>query len=185
MNFALNEILTRMNMDSRRAGVRVATVLLFVVCTACATQPPRPPQPPPVPAAYAALPDSIICIVDRTNPSGLRQISGKKRGDDVVVLVDGEVKTLEEAHPVSLIAGYAGREPWLTRGEQIPFEQRQFVRTGGERRIAADMLKRVGEHQGILLFAGRTDDSPVDALYVPTAPACIFQAYVRQDLLRQ
>src|SRR5690606_24214579 len=104
--------------------------------------------------------------------------------DGVVLLEDGRIESLEAIHPVSVIAGYAGREAWLTRGDPISLDGQRYIRTGGERRVTPDLLARAGEHQGILLFAGRDDSPPADALYVPTAPGCIFQAFVREDLIR-
>ncbi len=137
-----------------------------------------------VPPEYAALPDTTVCVVDRSAPNGLREIPAKIAGSGIVLLVDGQVQPLSAVHPVNVIAGYAGQEPWLIRGDPISFRGTTFVRYLGERRIAVDLLRRVGEHQGILLFAG-ADASSIDALYVPTAPGCIFQGYVREDLVRR
>jgi hypothetical protein len=157
---------------------------IVALASACAAPPAAGPAPG-VPADYAALPDTLVCVVDRTEPRGLREIPAKIAGSGVVVRADGEIRPLESLHPVNVIAGYAGREAWLTRGDPITIDGRSFIRTGGERRVAIDLLRRAGEHQGILLFAGEQDPPPPDALYVPTAPGCIFQAFVRQDLLRR
>jgi hypothetical protein len=138
---------------------------------------------PPVPPEYAALPDTSVCVVDRGSESGLREISAKVGSSGIVLLVDGAVQPLEVVHPINVIAGYAGREGWLTRGDPITFEGRRFVRYLGERRIGPELLRRVGEYQGILLFAGAQPASPVEALYIPTAPGCIFQGYGREDLV--
>jgi hypothetical protein len=156
----------------------------FVVVAACAPRAGEPAGARP-PADYLALRDTTVCVVDRTAPAGLRGLDAKVRGGDVVVFADGVVRTLEQMHPVNVIAGYAGREGWLTRGEVISQDGRRFARVGGERRIGMDLIRRAGEHQGILLFAGRDDTPPLDALYVPTAPGCIFQGYVREDLIRR
>jgi hypothetical protein len=156
--------------------------LVLIVVAGCSSPPSAGPQPD-IPPAYAALPDSLVCVVDRAMPLGLRELPAKVQGDEIVVLEDGQITPLEDVHPVNVIAGYAGRESWLTRGEPISFSGASFVRTGGERRVRATLLQRVGEHRGILLFAGAEDTPPVDALYVPTAPGCVFQPFVRQDLL--
>jgi hypothetical protein len=164
----------------------IGTVLLTLsALVACVPREPGPVRPA-LPPEYAVLPDTIVCVVDRASPTGLREIAARQGAQGVVVLDDGgAVRPLESIHPVNVIAGYAGREQWLTRGDPITHEARRFLRTGGERRIAPDLLQRVGEHQGILLFAGQDDPPPRDALYVPTAPGCIFQAFVREDLLRR
>jgi hypothetical protein len=158
------------------------SAVVLLIAAGCASAPPPNPQPA-VPAAYAALPDSLVCVVDRAMPLGLRELPAKVQGEEIVILEDGQITPLEAVHPVNVIAGYAGQESWLTRGEPIPFAGNTFSRTGGERRVRATLLQRVGEHRGILLFAGGEDAPPMDALYVPTAPGCVFQPYVRQDLL--
>ncbi|MEX2583246.1 MAG: hypothetical protein WD766_08220 [Gemmatimonadota bacterium] len=167
-----------------RRPARHIVLALGITAAGCGGSPGSGPSPA-MPADYAALPDTLVCVVDRAAPSGLSELPAKLDGDEVVVFADGAVRPLDELHPVNMIAGYAGREGWLTRGEPVTFQGRQYVRTGGERRIGIDLLSRVGEHQGILVFAGQEDDAPADAIYVPTAPGCIFQAFVREDLLRQ
>ncbi|HUE95726.1 MAG TPA: hypothetical protein VMN39_03670 [Longimicrobiaceae bacterium] len=169
-------------MLNSRAGALLP--FLLAALTACGGGSPGglAPEAPP---GYAALPDTIVCVVDRGAPVGLRQIPAKKDGDDVVVLSGGAAVRLETLHPINVIAGYAGRESWLSRAEPISFVGRGYSNVGGERRVPIELLRRVGEHRGILLYAGTEDDPPPDALYVPTAPGCIFQPFVREDLIRR
>lgn len=158
-------------------------VLLALFGAGCSGGGPSGGPQPSFPPSYAALPDSLVCVVDRAVPLGLRELPAKVEAGRVVILSEGQVTPLDAVHPVDLIAGYAGGEPWLTRGDPLPFGGATFTRTGGERRVQASLLQRVGEYQGILLFAGLDDAPPPDALYVPTAPGCVFQPFVRQDLL--
>lgn len=167
----------------RTIALPVAAVALSFAA-ACGGQPSSGPSPS-APASYTALPDTMVCVLDRRAPSGLANIAAKKDGDEVVIFSDGALMTLEELHPVSLIAGYAGGENWLRRGEVIGFQGNNYSVIGGERRVGLELLDRVGEHRGILLFAGREDADPYDALYVPTAPGCVFQPFVREDLIRR
>jgi hypothetical protein len=167
---------------SRLAGNAALTGILVMAACAPRTSAPAAARPP---ADYLALRDTTVCVVDRSAPSGLRGIDGKVRGGEVVFFTGGAVRPLEQTHPVSVIAGYAGREGWLTRGDVINHDGRRFARVGGERRIGMELVRRVGEHQGVLLFAGRDDTPPLDAIYVPTAPGCIFQGFVREDLIRR
>jgi hypothetical protein len=167
----------------KRAGL-FAVLLIGSISTGCA--PPQPATPvPALPPEYTSLPDTVICVVDRASPTGLREIQAKVGESGVVLYVDGQIRPLEAVHPVAMIAGYAGREGWLTRGDPIALDGSRYMQTGGERRIGVDLLRRAGEFEGILMFAGVDDPPPADALYVPTAPGCIFQAYVREDLLRR
>jgi len=163
-----------------KAGAPAAMLL----SAACSTAP-APAPAPRAPAAFVALPDTIVCVIDRTSPSGLAQLGAKVGAEGVVLFADGAVRPLESVHPIGVIAGYAGQEQWLTQGEPIVYDGRRYPRVGGERRIASELIRRVGEHRGILLFAGEEDSSPIDALYVPTSPGCIFQGFVREDLIRR
>jgi hypothetical protein len=167
---------------SHHAGSTVALGMLVLAACAPRTAADAAPRPP---ADYLALRDTAVCVVDRSSQRGLRTLGAKVGASGVVVFSDGAVRPLESVHPVGVIAGYAGREPWLTRGDPISFDGRRYSRVGGERRIGEQLLERVGEHQGILLFAGHEDPAPRDALYVPTAPGCIFQGFVREDLIRR
>jgi len=158
---------------------------IAILGSGCVANPPRAPEGPTVPPEYSALPDALVCVIDRSAPLGLREVPAKVRGGSIVLL-DGEViRPLEEVHPVNVIAGYAGEEEWLRRGDPVTHAGARFSRTGGERRIALDLLRRAGEFQGFLLFSGQDDAAEPTALYVPTAPGCIFQAYVRDDLIRR
>jgi hypothetical protein len=170
-------------MSWRQVG-GILIIGLFGVAGACTVPPPAVPAPS-LPPEYVALPDTLVCVVDRATDSGLSELPAKIDDGEVVVFADGGVSPLEDVHPVSMIAGYAGREGWLTRGDPVAFSGGRYVRTGGERRIGIELMGRVGEHQGILLFAGLEDTPPADALYVPTSPGCIFQAYVREDLIQR
>lgn len=167
------------------SNVRILVpAIAAVILAACSSGRPSG-GPSPEPPEYAALPDTIVCVIDRSTPRGLRDLPAKVAGSGVVLRTDGEVRPLDAVHPVNVIAGYAGRESWLTRGEPISVDGRRYTRTGGERRIGIDLVRRAGEYQGVLVFAGQEDTPPPDAVYIPTAPGCIFQAYVREDLMRQ
>lgn len=174
-----------------RSATLALPAMLLLLSAACGGRQPEPATPAPAPApadgvrAYAALPDTLVCVVDRTTDRGLRELTAKKQpGGGVALLVDDRVRPLDELHPVNLIAGYAGQEPWFTRSQPVSLQRRQYMRYGGERRVPIDKLKRVGEFQGIPLFAAPEDTIPPPAVYAPVRSGCIFQAYVRDDLYR-
>jgi hypothetical protein len=163
-------------------ALALATLLM---AAACASREVAPPPGPSLPPEYAMLPDTLVCVIDRSAESGLREISARKRDGGVVLFLDGAIRPLESVHPVDYIAGYAGREQWLRDGEPISLRTDRYARTGGERRIALNLLWKTGEFRGITLFTGRDDGARPNAIYVPTAPGCIFQAYVREDLIQE
>ena len=177
-------------MNALRLAALTATIL---AATACGRDPlpmPGPSPAPPSPSAaarYAALPDTTVCVVDRTTDRGLRDLPAKRAEDGaVVVLLSDQIRPLEELHPTGLIAGYAGQEPWFTRGQNVTVQSRAYIKYRGERRVPLDQLRRLGEYQGIPLFGppGETAAAP-QAIYVPVRVGCIFQAYLREDVYRQ
>jgi hypothetical protein len=158
----------------------LALLLAAATSTACAG---RLPGSAATPERWEALRDTTLCVVDRTSPTGLTNLAARVESDGGVVLLENRrIVPLDQVHPVSLLAGYAGREPWVTSGAAISHAQRRFVRTGGERRVPIALLRRVGDHQGVPLFASPEEAVP-EAVYVPLRPGCVFQAYVRSDLL--
>lgn len=133
-------------------------------------------------ARWEALPDTALCVVDRTTASGLRELPAKIDGGTVLIRADRRVVPADQLHPVTLLAGYGGEEPWVRSGDPVRHGGRRFIRTGGERRVPIALVTRVGDFQAVPIFAA-PDESPVEAVYVPLRPGCVFQAYVREDLL--
>lgn len=169
-------------------GIRVAAVAaLGLAMGACAGNRPPEPAAPTEPSAaerYEALPDTSVCVVDRTTSRGLRNLAAKREADGrVVLLVSGKMRSLEDLHPVGVVAGYAGRESWVAGSEPIPVQGRRYVRVGGERRVPIEALQQLGEHQAIPVFSDPKDTTPPRAVYVPLRPGCVFQAFVREDLV--
>ena len=167
----------------------VATALV-ILAGACGRTPPpvvAPPAPsgPSIPQQFAALPDTAVCVVDRTTERGLRDLQAKRGANGgVVLLVDNQIQPLEAIHPVGVTAGYAGQEIWYTRGQPVSLQSRSYMRYGGERRVPMNQLRRVGDYQGIPLYSAPADSVRPQAVYVPVRVGCIFSAYVREDLYR-
>lgn len=176
-------------MNPFRLAVSTALVTL---AGACASNPPPAPAPaqraptgPSVAQQYAALPDTVVCVVDRTTERGLRDLQAKRAANgSVVLLVDNEIHPLDEIHPVGVAAGYAGQEFWFTRGQAITLQGRSYMKYRGERRVPLVQLRRVGDYQGIPLYSAPADSVRPQAVYVPARVGCIFNAYVREDLYR-
>lgn len=160
----------------------------LLAAAACAPPPPPPPAAPPEPSLeerYAAMPDTTVCVVDRTTRRGLRELAAKRHPErGVVLLISGELQQLDELHPVGIVAGYAAREPWVVAGEPVPLLSRRYERVGPERLIPLSQVQQVTEYRAIPVFADPNDPTPPRAIYVPMRPGCVFQAYVRSDLLR-
>lgn len=174
-------------MNATKLAVGAALVALAAACGR--TPPPRTGPPasagPSSAQQYAALPDTTVCVVDRTTDRGLRDLQAKQSTNgSVVLLVDGEIQALESIHPVGVTAGYAGQETWFTRGQPVALRGLSYVKYGGERRVPLDQLRRVGDYQGVPLYSAPADTVRPQAVYVPVRVGCIFTAYVREDLNR-
>ena len=160
-------------------------LLLLTACGGRGAETAAPSSPSAAGAAFEALPDTMICVVDRTTERGLRNLAAKRgTGGEVLLRVSGEVLPLERVHPVGVVAGYAGNESWVTAGEAIRVQERRFVAVPGERRVGLEQLKQAGEYRAIPVFADPNDAAPLDAVYLPSRPGCVFRAYVREDLSR-
>lgn len=173
-------------MTAPRLAVATALIALAVACGR--TPPaaaPTAPAGPSIAQQYAALPDTVVCVVDRTTDRGLRDLLAKRAANgSVVLLVDDQINALEQIHPVGVAAGYAGNEVWYSRSAPITLQNRNYIRYGGERRVPLNQLRRVGAYQGVPLFSAPADTVRPQAVYVPVRVGCIFNAYVREDLHR-
>lgn len=163
-------------------------ILGLALMGACAHHPPAASGPPPPPSEaerYAALPDTSVCVVDRTTRRGLRALDAKvETGGQVVLLVSGRVQKLEDLHPIGIVAGYAARESWVTSGEPLAIQGRRYEKAGPARLIGLEQLQHSGDYRSIPLFVDPNDPAPPRAYYVPLRPGCVFQPYVRSDLLQ-
>lgn len=169
---------------TRRAGL----LLLGCALAGCAHHPsssaPSPDGGPSEAARYAALPDTSVCVVDRTATRGLRALDAKRDAEgQPVLLVSGHIEPLAKVHPVSVVAGYAGNEPWLADGSPITVQGRRYVKVGGERLVPLDQLQQSGDVHAVPVFSSPSEARPPKAVYLPVRPGCVFQAYVRADLL--
>jgi len=106
-------------------------------------------------------------------------------GENVTVYVTAQGDTLVGERRVSVsdlgpgvaFAGeYAAGRPWYTADQPISFETREYRRSGGEVGLNCANIMRVGEHEGVPLFAEVSATRPFGTLYVPVRPG-VWQAY--------
>lgn len=162
---------------------RSAVVLLALPLAACGPIALGGTEASHDPSTFEALPEVTVCVVDRAAPSGLRDISGRRAHDGrTVLLVEGAVVPLDSVHRTGVVAGYAAAEPWFA-SDSVTIDRTTFVKVQGERRIDRAQVTRIGDFQGIPVFGGASDEPPHEAVYLPTRPGCVFQAYIRRDLM--
>lgn len=141
-------------------------------------------SPVPGAAAFQALPDTTVCVVDRTTQRGLRNLAAKRgAGGEALLRLGGEIVPLNRVHPLGVVAGYAANEAWVASGDPIRLDGRRYLPVGGERLITIEQLQQSGEYQAYPYFADPNDAAPLDAVYLPSRPGCVFRAFVREDLM--
>jgi hypothetical protein len=137
---------------------------------------PPPPPPPPAP------PDRpiTVCVVVNGVPQYVEAFVRPQEGDTVVVTPQGIRRPLRAAHPVPPTA--SGRD-WFVRDEPIFLDRQEYVRLGVPRVLTAEEINRIGEYQGVPLYAPRDGTRPPNVFYVPIQDGCIFQPYQRRPPL--
>jgi hypothetical protein len=77
---------------------------------------------------------------------------------------------------VAFAGEYADGAAWYVADEPIQFEDREYLRSGGNVGLDCANIMQVGEYQGVPLFADAGAESPYETLYVPVRPG-VWQAY--------
>lgn len=85
--------------------------------------------------------------------------------------------------PVSAVNSY-----WFVNGDDLYFRGQPFLRFGVSTALEPATLARVGEYEGVPLFArtdssAGADDTPGE-LYVPVGDGCEFQPFRLGDWVR-
>jgi hypothetical protein len=144
-----------------------------------APPPPVTPPPPPPPAERAI---TVCVIVD----GQIQQVQAVFRPDagDTLVMVDGTRRPFRELHPVTA-PNYAAGATWFVAAEPVTFGGRRYDRFGLPRVITPAELRRVGEFQGVPVFAATDAPAQPEVVYVPVRTGCEFQAYQLQEVTRR
>ncbi|MEX2526370.1 MAG: hypothetical protein WEA09_01915 [Gemmatimonadota bacterium] len=144
-------------------------------------------RPEPQVVRVVTPPDTVVVEreVAPPLPTGTPATMCLATGENVNVLITAQGDTLvgpqrvsvRQLRPGVVFAGaYAEGRPWFVADEAIPFEDRNYSKSGGEVRLDCANIMRVGEHMGVGLFADARADRPYETLYVPVRPG-VWQAY--------
>jgi hypothetical protein len=112
--------------------------------------------------------DIQVCVVQDGNLTSVNA-QYSSAGDTTV---NGQPFAM--AHPMG--AQYAGNATWYINNERVMFQGRRFVKYGLPRVLGVNDVTRMGEFQGVPLFAEMGQTRP-DVVYVPVRPGCEFQPY--------
>ncbi|HEY0037713.1 MAG TPA: hypothetical protein VGB66_13540 [Longimicrobium sp.] len=143
---------------------------------------PLPPPPPPLdpipPIISVPAPDPPIvtattisvCVVENGMLRNVEAEYTSATGDTTVA-----GRRFGEAYPATAPA-YAAGTGWYIQGEPIMIDRRRYVKYGLPRVLGVNEVTRVGDHQGVPVFA-ETGTTRPDVVYVPVRPGCEFQPY--------
>src|SRR5690606_2264136 len=97
------------------------------------------------------------------------------QGDTLVGPQRASIRTLRQGGVV-FAGDYAQGRTWFEQDQALTFEQASYQKSGGEIRLNCPDIMRVGEFQGVPLFARRDATRPYQQLYVPVRPG-VWQMY--------
>ena len=162
----------------RTRNTRVAGALLGLVLVGACSHLPGPFRRGP---RVAALADTAVCVVDRSDPRGLRTVAAKKDRESgrMYVLRGRSPRPFEKVYPADDAAAYARAAGWFRDGAPIVTRGRSYRKYGPERVIPARSLRAGPTFRGLRLFVDPRQEGVPSVLYVPLRPGCIFQPNLR------
>lgn len=141
------------------------------------------PAPAPAPAPAPVERPLTVCVVENGSLTNVDAVFLPAQSDTLVT-VQGQRRPFAEAYPATA-PQYAGGATWYINNDDVRLQERQYVRFGVPRLIGnTTQLQRVGEFQGVTLFAETGAEAPYSVLYVPTRPGCEFQPFQLREQIR-
>jgi hypothetical protein len=137
--------------------------------------PPPPPvmvetTPPPPPPVMNDTRDIQVCVVEG---GMLRNVTATYNTRTADTTYQG--RRFNEAYPAT--TGYAGGATWYINTEPIMVNGRRYVKYGLPRVLGVNEVTRVGEFQGVSVFAEAGSTTAPEVVYVPVRTGCEFQPY--------
>jgi hypothetical protein len=138
-------------------------------------------------------PDTVVIreTVEPALPEGTPTQLCLATGETVTVYITPQGDTLVGPRRVSVsqlgagvaFAGeYAAGRDWFVNDQPVRFDEREYLKAGGEVSLNCANIRQVGEFMGVPLFADANAEAPYQRLYVPVRPG-VWQAY-ETDLAR-
>lgn len=171
---------------SRKFGVMGSVAFCGVAGGLCKPRLAERPGPDTV-ALPAPPPDTVF--MDRTVepplPTGTPATLCLATGAAVQVFVTAQQDTLvgpsrtslADLRPALDFAGaYAGGQDWFTGDESLSLDDREYSKSGETVQLNCANIMQVGEHEGVPVFAERSQERPYDMVYVPVRPG-VWQGY--------
>jgi hypothetical protein len=141
----------------------------------------------------APPPDTVVVTetVEPALPQGTPAQLCLATGETVTVYITPQGDTLVGPRRISVrelgagvaFAGeYAAGRDWFVNDAPVMFDEREYLKSGGEVSLNCANIRQVGEFGGVPLFADANAQAPYERLYVPVRPG-VWQAY-QTDLSR-
>ena len=124
-----------------------------------------PPPPPPPPAQANPMREIRVCVVENGALREVTAMYNTQTGD--TTWTGGQMP----------MTGYAAGATWFINNEPITVMGRRYVRYGLPRVLGVNEVRRMGDFQGIPVFAEAGMTGTPEVLYVPVRPGCEFQPY--------
>lgn len=170
---------------SRKFGL-TASVAFCGAAGLCKPKLAERPGPDTV-ALPAPPPDTVVMerTVEAPLPTGTPATLCLATGSNVQVFVTARQDTLvgpsraslDDLRPGLDFAGdYAAGQDWFTEDESISLDDRDYSKSGETRQLNCANIVQVGEHEGVPVFAERSEERPYDMVYVPVRPG-VWQGY--------
>ena len=151
-------------------NIASAAIRILLVCLACSTAARHEVHAQnPTQSAGAASSDTIrVCVVEK----------GVLRDIVATTTASGDTVASEQQMAAALSLGpeYAAVAPWYVNNDPILFQSRRLVKYGLPRVLGINEVTRVGDFNGVPLFAEVGETRP-EVVYVPVRPGCEFQPY--------
>jgi hypothetical protein len=130
--------------------------------------PPMPePMPPPPPPVVNPMRDIQVCVVENGMLRNMTVQYNTQTGD---TMMNGQ-------RFAPSMTGYAAGASWFINNEPVMVMNRRYVKYGLPRVLGVNEVTRVGEYQGVSVFAETGATGTPEVLYVPVRAGCEFQPY--------
>ncbi|HEX8394189.1 MAG TPA: hypothetical protein VF665_17735 [Longimicrobium sp.] len=128
--------------------------------------PPMAPAPPPPPPAAPAMREIQVCVVDNGALRTMTAMVDPQTGD-----------TTYAGGMTPAMTGYAAGATWFINNEPVMVMGRRYVKYGVPRVLGVTDVTRVGEYQGVSVFAENGAAGMPEVIYLPVRSGCEFQPY--------
>jgi hypothetical protein len=138
---------------------------------------PAPPPPMQVPPPVEETRPIRVCVIDNGQLREVPALYNVSRGDTTV---NGQ--PFSSAYPAT--AGYAAGASWFVNSAPVTVGSQRYVKFGLPRVVGVSDVTRMGEYQGVGIFAEPGAPALPDIVYIPVRPGCEFQPYQKEVKVR-